>query len=70
MQCSYDCPECDQVAFAVVERPDILQCLYCGCEWRFVLPPPEAGDDARQRASGEAPGSAEDAALKPRLRFF
>jgi hypothetical protein len=41
MQASYDCPECDQVAFVVVKRPDILRCLYCGCEWRFTPPPPE-----------------------------
>jgi hypothetical protein len=69
MQASYDCPECNQAAFIVIVHPDILRCLHCGCEWRFVLPPPEAGE-ARPRARGEAPGSPEDAALKPRLRFF
>jgi hypothetical protein len=45
MQCSYDCPECDKVAFTVVERPAILRCLYCGCEWRFAPPPPEAAPE-------------------------
>jgi hypothetical protein len=28
-----------------MERPDILQCLHCGGEWRFVPPPPEAAPD-------------------------
>jgi transcription elongation factor Elf1 len=41
MQRSYDCPECGRVAFAVVKRPNILRCLYCGCEWEFSMPLPE-----------------------------
>jgi hypothetical protein len=45
MQRSYDCPECDQAAFIVVKRPDILRCLYCGCEWQFTLPTEVALDD-------------------------
>jgi ribosomal protein L37AE/L43A len=45
MQRSYDCPECDKVAFMVVKRPDILRCLSCGCDWQFAPPPPEAERD-------------------------
>jgi len=42
MQRSYDCPDCNRCAFLVVKPPDILHCLYCGCEWQLTLPPPEA----------------------------
>jgi hypothetical protein len=41
MQGSYDCPEC----FIVVKYPDILRCLYCGCEWQLTLPA-DADDEA------------------------
>ncbi|HUL06730.1 MAG TPA: hypothetical protein VLV76_10390 [Candidatus Acidoferrum sp.] len=41
MERSYDCPQCDEVAFVVVRPPDIVRCLNCGCEWQFASPHPE-----------------------------
>src|SRR5215510_16214577 len=38
MRRSFDCPECNEVGFIVVRLPDIVRCLYCGCEWQFALP--------------------------------
>ena len=36
---AYDCPRCNQVGFVVVQRPDIVRCLYCGSEWQFTIDP-------------------------------
>jgi hypothetical protein len=47
MRRSFDCPECDEVGFVVVQRPDIVRCLYCGCEWQLVLPAPGASGSTR-----------------------
>lgn len=52
MERSYDCPQCDEVAFVVVRPPDIVRCLNCGCEWQFGEPRP--GDAPRARRSGQA----------------
>ena len=29
------CPQCRSVAFLVTQRPDILRCLVCGCDFQF-----------------------------------
>src|SRR5262245_25020609 len=48
MERSYDCPQCDEVAFVVVQPPDIVRCLSCGCEWQFAPPEPKATPRAPQ----------------------
>jgi len=35
------CPECNRVAFFVVQYPRTVECLCCGCQWQLVRPPPE-----------------------------
>ena len=46
-----NCPECNQVAFFVVQYPRMVECLCCGREWQLVRAPPEdlGGEDCESR---------------------
>ena len=35
MDKSDHCPRCHSVAFFVMQRPDVVSCLACGCEFQF-----------------------------------
>jgi len=45
---SYDCPECSEAAFIVMQYPRTLECLCCGCQWQLVRPAVEDLDGDRR----------------------